>query len=130
MFAEHPLLGKLINQTEHKKVEFAYFMAYATHEKEIVEENEDVYKYLNSLPAYYQNLICWNDQELDSLGNEALAVKIKNRKDTIKEVYQQISEIMLKMIEEERAIEGNQIGGNNQSRRGSRRFIGCLPVKK
>lgn len=96
-------------------------MAYSSHEKEMLEENSSVHQYLETVPSYYHNLICWKDQELDELGNEALASRIKERKRTVESVFNQIQKLMLKDVEVER--EGEALAmSRNQSKRGSRRL--------
>ncbi len=128
-FADHPVLGKIVNKTGQKQVEFAYFLAFSSQEKEALESAISVHQYLDRLPPYFHNLVCWSDEELDQLGNPALAAKIKNKKACIRAVFYEIQEMMLGDKEDHMQEVGDE-ERRARTKRGSRQMNPVLPEKK
>lgn len=77
-------------------------------------------QYLQSLPKYFHNLICWSDQQLALLRNKQLEKKIKSRKEEYRAAYEQIVGFM--EVNEKNALERIKVSKESNEARSTR---GC-----
>ena len=116
LLAEHPFLEVLMNRTEHKIVEFAYFLAYCQHDKEGETASSFLRHYLSQLPDAYNNLVCWSEDQLARLAYHQLAARIQARWNEYLAAFSQISCFLERKTRETAAPRQPEKGAESKGR--------------
>ena len=91
---QHSFFSKLENETSDKMAEFAYYLAYLSLLHRTTEEDAYAKAYVDHLPQNFNNLVCWQEEELEMLANRDLALRISNKREGIRKTFKTMQQIL------------------------------------